>query len=117
MHHDPPENKTTEKRIEPRSVTLQNHRAEVKFVGEPIYQFKVTDVSAQGAGLLINPDSRFLKIIQPDQIIEINFISPQGEKPEGLYKAQVKHITDMAEGRYKGLRRVGILILESLAQS
>ncbi len=117
MHHDPPENKTTEKRIEPRSVTLQNHRAEVKFVGEPIYQFKVTDVSAQGAGLLINPDSRFLKIIQPDQIIEINFISPQGEKPMGLYKAQVKHITEMAEGKYKGLRRVGILILESLEPS
>jgi hypothetical protein len=117
MHHDQSGNKTTEKRIEPRSATLRNHRAEVKFVGEPIYQFKVTDVSTQGAGLLINPDSRFLKIIAPDQVIEINFISPQGEKPAGMYKAQVKHITDMTEGRYKGLRRVGILILESLDQS
>lgn len=117
MHHDPPKNKTPEKRLEPRSATLQNHRAEVKFVGEPIYQFKVTDVSAQGAGLLINPDSRFLKIIQPDQIIEINFISPQGEQPEGLYKAQVKHISEMDKGKYRGLRRVGILILESLDQS
>ncbi len=117
MHHDQPENNTADKRIEPRAATLQNHRAEVKFVGEPIYQFKVTDVSTQGAGLLINPDSRFLTIIQPDQIIEINFISPQGDKPVGMVKAQVKHITEVVDGKYKGLRRVGVLILESLDQS
>jgi len=42
---------TTEKRSEPRSTKLRDYRVEIKFVGEPIYQFRVTDVSTKGAGV------------------------------------------------------------------
>ena len=105
-----------EKRQAARVAELRNHRAEIKFAGEPIYQFKVTDVSSQGAGLLINPNSGFLKSISVDQFIEVNFISPQGAQPSGRYKAQIKHITDGEKIRYKGLKLVGIKILEPLTE-
>ena len=106
-----------EKRNEARLAELRNHRVEIKFTGEPIYQFRVTDVSSQGAGLLINPNSRFLKSIAVDQIIDANFISPQGAQPSGMYQAQIKHITAMDTGRYKGLIQAGIKILERLDQT
>ncbi len=106
--------KYEDKRSEARSAELRNYRAEVKFVGEPIYQFRVTDVSTQGAGLLINANSRFLQKIEAGQIIEVDFLSPQGSEPSGLYRATIKHITDGEKCRYQGFKLIGIQITERL---
>jgi hypothetical protein len=117
MHTDKTADSYIERRREARLAKLRNHRVEIKFAGHPIYQFKVTDVSANGAGLLINTDSRFLSKIEVGQTIAVNFISPQGEEPAGLYNAEIRHITEMENGPYKGLKRAGILILERLVES
>jgi hypothetical protein len=106
-----------ERRREARMAKLRNHRVEIKLAGHPIYQFRVTDVSTNGAGLLISPDSRFLNNIEVGKIIAVNFISPQGEEPVGRYQAEIRHITEMDSGPYKGLKRVGILIMERLEES
>ena len=102
-----------ERRSEPRSTKIKNYRIEIKLIGEPIYQFKVTDISSKGAGLLINENSAFLKLIKVGQILEANFISPHGSNPSGMHKVEIKHITEMNEGKYKGHRLVGILILKA----
>jgi hypothetical protein len=117
MRKDSSDSITEEKRSEPRSTKLRDYRVEIKLVGEPIYQFKVTDVSTKGAGLLINDNSAFLNMIEIGQILDLNFISPQGLKPTGMYKVEIRHITKMNKGRYNGHRLVVILILESLNQS
>lgn len=106
-----------EKRAEIRSPRLRNHRVEIKLVGEPIYQFKVADVSSQGAGLLVHKSSAFLNLIEVGQILEVTFISPQGSKPNGAYKVEVRHITEKERSRYKGVRLVGVCILERLENS
>ena len=103
-----------EKRTEPRSPKLRNYRVEIKLVGEPIYQFRVADVSRQGAGLLVNETSNFLNLVEIGQTLDVHFISPQGSEPNGLFRAEVRHITETPGGRYKGVRRVGIRILERL---
>jgi hypothetical protein len=103
-----------EKRTETRSPKLRSHRIEIKLVGEPIYQFKVTDVSPQGAGLVVHESSAFLKLIEVGHVLDIRFISPRGEKPSGAYKAEVCHITAKEHSRYKGVRLVGLRILERL---
>ena len=103
-----------ERRREARLAKLRHHRVEIKFAGHPIYQFKVTDVSTNGAGLLINTDSRFLDQIEVGQTIAVNFISPGGEDPAGRYQAEIRHVTEMDSGPYKGLKRVGILIQERM---
>ena len=108
---------TQEKRCELRSTKLKDYRVEIKFIGEPIYQFKVTDVSTKAAGLLINDNSAFLKMIEVGQIVDVNFISPKGSNPTGMYKVEIRHITKMEKGKYNGHRLVGILILGSLNQS
>lgn len=108
---------TKEKRVEPRFPRLRNYRVEIKLVGEPIYQFKVTDVSTKGAGLLVNKNSGFLKMIEVGQVLDVNFISPKGSDPSGMYKVEIRHMTKMDKGKYKELRLVGIRILDKLKPS
>jgi len=108
---------SVERRSEPRSDKLRDYRIEIKFVGEPVYQFRVRDVSTKGAGILVKDDSAFLKLIEVGQILEVNFISPMGSAPNGFYEAEVEHISDLDEGRSKGHRLVGISILQRLTDT
>ena len=104
----------SERRSSPRSNRLRNHRIEIKLVGEPVYQFKVRDVSPKGAGILVKDDSAFLTMIEVGRILEVNFISPRGSEPAGYFKAEIKHISRLKKSRYKGHRVIGISILEKL---
>ena len=101
-----------ERRTEPRRTQLRNYRVEIRLIAQPIYQFRVTDVSPEGAGLLVKEDSAFLNLIKVGQIVDSDFLSPKGTNPSGMYKAQIKHISKPAKGRNQGHRIVGISILE-----
>ena len=101
-----------EKRSEPRRTKLKNYRIEIKFVGKPIYQFRVINVTTKSAGLLIKDDSAFLNMIEVGQIIEADFISPRGTAPSGLYKAEIKHITKLDMRKHRGHQLVGLSILK-----
>jgi len=102
------------KRAEPRRAQLRNYRVEIKLIGEPIYQFRVTDVSLDGAGLLVKEDSDFLKLIGIDQIVEADFISPDGTDPNGKYHAEIRHITKPGKGKNEGHCLLGLSILEKI---
>jgi len=106
-----------EKRVEPRATRFKSYRIEIKFLGTPIYQFKVRDVSLKGAGLLVSENSDFLKMIEVGQTVDANFLSPQGSNPSGMYKVEIRHISRIDKGRYKKFRLVGISIREKLNQS
>ena len=108
---------TKEKRSQSRRAKLRNHRIEIQFVGNPIYQFRVVDVTTKGAGILIKDDSAFLKMIEKDQIVDVNFISPQGSNPSGRYSAKIKHITAPNKQEHKGHRLVGISIVKQLGHN
>jgi hypothetical protein len=99
-----------EKRIQSRLMGLGTYRVEIKFVGRPIYQFKVRNVSPGGAGFLVRDDSGFLKLIEVNQILDIDFISPVGSLPIGRNKAEIKHISKSESGGYKGHCLVGVSI-------
>jgi hypothetical protein len=114
MHKDTAKKISGEKRSEPRHAKLKNYRVEIKFVGEPIYQFRVINVNAKGAGILIKDDSAFLKMIEVGQIVDVNFISPRGSNPSGIYKAEIRHIADLDGKEHKGHRLVGVSILKKL---
>ena len=114
MQKDSPNTIAKEKRSEPRRAKLRNYRIEIKFVGKPIYQFRVINVTAKGAGLLIKDDSAFLKMIKVGQIVETDFISPEGTDPSGLYKAEIKHITKLDMQEHKGHQLVGLSILKKV---
>ena len=106
--------KIREKRARPRKTNFRNYRVEIKLIGEPIYQFRVTDVSIEGAGLLVKEDSGFLKLIEVDQIVEADFISPDGTPPNGDYRAKIKHISKPDKGKNEGHCLIGLSILEKI---
>jgi hypothetical protein len=114
MQRDSTKNIAKEKRSQPRRTKLRNYRIEIKFVGKPIYQFRVINVTAKGAGLLIKDDSAFLRMIKVGQIVEADFISPEGTDPSGLYKAEIKHITKLDMQEHKGHQLVGLSILKKV---
>jgi hypothetical protein len=112
MHKNTTEYSAGEKRSEHRRAKLRNYRIEIKFVGRPIYQFRVINVTTKGAGILIKDDSAFLKMIKIGQILEVDFISTRGSDPSGIYKVEIKHITKLDKQENKGHRLVGISILK-----
>ena len=114
MQRDSTNNIAKEKRSEPRRAKLRNYRIEIKFVGKPIYQFRVINVTAKGAGLLIKDDSAFLKMIKVGQIVEADFISPEGTVPSGLYQAEIKHVTKLDMQEHRGHQLVGLSILKKV---
>ena len=114
MQRDLTNNVAKEKRSESRRAKLRNYRIEIKFVGHPIYQFRVINVTAKGAGLLIKDDSAFLKMIEVGKIVEADFISPESTTPSGLYQAEIKHITKLDTQEHRGHHLVGLSILKKL---
>ena len=103
-----------ERRARSRRTVLRNYRVEIKLIGAPIYQFRVQDVSSDGAGILIKEDSKFLSLIEVGQIVDADFISPKGTEPAGNHRTEVRHITKPNEGKNKGHFLVGLSILEKL---
>ena len=69
MQKDLQKNIAKEKRLETRRTKLRNYRIEIKFVGKPVYQFRVINITTKSAGLLIKDDSAFLKMIEFGQIL------------------------------------------------
>ena len=106
-----------ERREKHRRTQLRNYRVEIKLIGAPIYQFRVNDVSPEGAGILIKEDSKFLSLIEVGQIVDADFISPEGTDPTGNYRAEIRHITKPNEGKNKGHFLVGLKILEKIDHS
>ena len=106
-----------EKRSEHRPATSKEYRVEIKFVGEPIYQFRLGNVTNEGASILIKDDSAFLNMIEVGQIADATFLSPKGSNPSGIYKIQIKHISAPSKQEHKGHRLVGISIVEKFGQN
>jgi hypothetical protein len=116
MEFEQKDKRFKETRAKHRRTQLRNYRVEIKLIGAPIYQFRVQDVSSDGAGILIKEDSKFLNLIEVGQIVDTEFISPEGTDPAGNYRAEIRHITEPDKGKHKGHYLVGLSILEKIAQ-
>jgi hypothetical protein len=112
MEFEQKDKRFKERRSKHRRTQLRNYRVEIKLIGAPIYQFRVRDVSSDGAGILIKEDSKFLSMIEVGQIVDTEFISPEGTDPAGNFRAEIRHITEPNEGKNKGHYLVGLKILE-----
>ena len=110
-------NPNPDRRLEPRATGLSSHRAEFKFTGVPIYQLKVRDLSANGAGIIVRADSKVLELIKIGQELVVKLISPAGSKgPSGYYKSRIEHVTELKEGRFRGHMVVGLSLVKRSGQ-
>jgi hypothetical protein len=103
----------SEKRSEPRKILDQYYSVEFSISKMlPVYQFKVRDISPSGIGILVNESSAVLDHLEVGNVLEMKY-NPRNSSdlPEYL-KTEIRHITKIEEGKYKGHYLVGMLILE-----
>jgi len=98
-------------RSEPR-IILDRHRS-VEFSlskKDPIFQFRVRDISPSGMGILINEGSMALKYLKVGQVLLMKY-NPENpdDSPEQM-ETEIKHITRVTDGRYRGHYLVGLRI-------
>jgi len=104
-----------DRRLEPRTTKISDHRAEFKFIGFPVYQLKLRDLSSKGAGIVARADSNFLKMIQTGQELEVKLISVKAATGiYGHYKVKIEHVSELKKGHFRGHVVVGISIHERI---
>ncbi len=105
-----------EQRRSPRYPALSEHMVEFDIPSALVYQLKCQDVSQNGVGVIVKPDSKFLTLIQVDQKLRVKILSPAGSMPsQGIYQIRIAHITPSTEGRFKGHVVVGLELLEKIS--
>ena len=107
------EKKGQEKRSEHRKILDQYYSVEFSISKMlPVHQFKVRDISPSGIGILVNENSAVLEHLTINDVLEMKYNpTDSSNSPEHL-KTEIRHITKVEEGKYKGHYLVGMLILE-----
>jgi hypothetical protein len=100
-----------EKRSEKRAFPKGFHGAEIKLIGIPLYQFKLKDISDNGASLLMKENSSMINHLKIGQSLKIKFYSDDHPEFNGYFESEIKHITKIDKGRYNGHYLVGVRIL------
>lgn len=77
----------------------------------PIYQFKVRNISGQGACVLVKEDSSILKSLEIGQKLKMNYWSGENLGTTKTWHVQIKHITKQIHGSLKGHFVVSFSIL------
>ena len=88
---------------------------EIKILGNPIFQLKVRDISDEGVGVLVRPDSKLLNLIEIGHEVIVKLVLPRNYRgPSGNFRARVEHISEIVEGPYQGHFVVGMSFLPPL---
>jgi len=80
----------------------------------PVHQFRVRDMSPWGHGILVKEDSAVLKHLVVGDVLEMKYNPAKPLGPSKYLKTEIRHITRLDQGRYKGHYHVGLLILEKI---
>jgi len=103
----------SERRFEPRKILEDFYSVEFAVSRElPVHQFRVRDMSPWGIGILMNGQSAALKHLKVGDIVEMKYNPADPSGPAKHLKTEIRHITRLEKGRFKGHYLVGILLLE-----
>jgi len=100
-----------EKRSIPRDKAKDCYRAEIRLAGVPVHEVKLIDLSSIGGCILVKEDSILLSNLTEEQTLQVKYYLDDRTKPSYAFAAQIRHITKVKEGRFKGQYSVGLSIL------
>ncbi len=105
--------KPSEIRSEPRTILDQYQSVEFSISKtDPIFQFRVRDVSPSGMGILLSSGSKALEYLEVGKVCHMKYNSKNPDGSPQELKTEIRHITLIEEGRYKGQYLVGLLIIK-----
>ena len=79
---------------------------------EPIYQFRIWNLSQKGMCVLVKEGSAILDHIAVGKVFKMKYYPTELLGPIEYLETEVKHITKDDGGRFKGHYMVGLSILE-----
>jgi hypothetical protein len=105
------EKETADNRSEPRTIPDQYRSVEF-FLSkkDPIFQFRVRDISPSGMGILVTEGSMALKYLKVGQVLLMKYNPENPHDSPEQKETEIRHITRVADGRYKGHYLVGLRI-------
>ena len=102
---------TEERRSENRQGAKDCYRAELRMVGVPVYEVRLKDLSSKGACILFNEGSSLMNHLHIGKTLKIKYFFEDRSKPSETFQAEVKHITEVKEGRFRGYFSAGLSAL------
>ena len=103
----------SEKRSEHRKILDQYYSVEFSISSMlPVHQFKVRDVSPSGVGILVNESSAVLDHLEVGDVLEMKYNPKSSSDLPEYLRTEIRHITKLEKGQYRGHYLVGMLILE-----
>lgn len=102
---------TEERRSQKREAAKYSYHAEIRLVGVPIYEVKIKDLSSNGASILVKKDSLLLNHLGTGKTISVKYYLGDRSKALGPFKANIIHLTQLEEGRFKGHFLAGLSII------
>lgn len=104
-----------EKRSEPRKIVDDYYSVEFSISRQlPVYQFRVRDMSPWGLGILVKDDSPVLNRLAAGDVVEMKYNPADRKGFAELLRTEIRHITRLDQGRFKGHYLVGLRILERI---
>jgi hypothetical protein len=104
-------NMTEERRTQKREAAKYCDHAEIRLVGVPIYEVKIKDLSANGASILVKKDSLLLNHLGVGKTISVKYYLGDRSKAVGPFKANIVHLTQLEQGRFKEHFSAGLSIV------
>jgi hypothetical protein len=102
-----------EKRSEPRKIVDDYYSVEISISRQlPLYQFRVRDISPWGLGILVKEESPVLKHLAVGDVVEMKYNPATLSASFQHLKTEIRHITWLGQGRFKGHYLMGLRILE-----
>ena len=106
-------NDPLERRASPRKIIEQYRSVEFSPTStEPIYQFRIRDISSSGIGIMIKEESALLKYVKVGDILNMKYNPMHASDLPQFLKTEIIHITKIDDGQYRGNYLVGLAILE-----
>lgn len=102
---------TEERRTQKRKDAKYCYHAEIRLIGVPIYEVKIKDLSSNGAAILVKKDSLLLAHLGIGKTLSIKYFLEDRSKAVGPFKANIVHVTNLEEGRFKEHFSAGLSIV------
>ncbi|OQY45037.1 MAG: hypothetical protein B6240_09445 [Desulfobacteraceae bacterium 4572_87] len=105
------EKKTAESRSEPRNVQDQYNSVEFSISKQyPVFQFRIRDISPSGMGILLKSGSKALDYLKVGLVLDMKYNPKDSNGSSDKMKTEIRHITYLEDGRYRGQYLVGLLL-------
>ncbi|MFO7558857.1 MAG: PilZ domain-containing protein [Desulfobacterales bacterium] len=113
MEQATPNDPETGNRQEPRKVVDKYYSVEFSIEAlEPVYQFRIWNLSEKGMCVLVREDSAVLHHLQKGKIFKMKYYPTDFPGQVEQLETEVRHVSKDDKGRFKGHFMVGLAILE-----